>query len=50
MARLAAYDASMKKEEKLSTERESSSRVSSVLEQSIPSVATMDQLPYLNIE
>ena len=49
-ARLAAYEASLWKEDRQDTERPSSSRVSTPMEHSIPSVPTLDQLPYLNIE
>lgn len=50
-ARLAAYEASLRKEEGPAVEGlPCSSGVTSPLERSIPSVPTMDQLPYLNIE
>ncbi len=50
MTRLAEFEAAMKKEEQVVSERAPSPDSSSMLDHTIPSVPTLDQLPYLNIE
>lgn len=49
-ARLAEFEASLRKEEKVLAEGSVTPGESTLLEQSIPSVPTLEQLPYLNIE
>ena len=49
MARLAEFEASLKKSEEV-VPKKPLTPMASILMESIPSVSTMDQLPYLNIE
>lgn len=49
-ARLAEFEASMWKRDDIASEKAPTSATSIFMEQSIPSVSTLDQLPYLNIE